>query len=200
MLPKFRWASPRIGNRHQLGGNRRFIQRDEYPDRVLPVFSWVKSQLAAEEEDAGAVVFEGAKTAHTAFVGLHFAIESFGDCAHPVQEIGGDLTFPPGANIARPTQRPNGGAPPAAAALRHSEGGGRHPPSPVAAFPKRCSCSALSCARGFFSLISMPFACWRPKATSCPSRRNWPPITRLHCPPFKRSTMDGVDSCSSPRS
>jgi uncharacterized protein YwqG len=30
-LPTFKWASPEIGTRHQLGGDPSFIQRDEYP-------------------------------------------------------------------------------------------------------------------------------------------------------------------------
>jgi uncharacterized protein YwqG len=30
-LPKFQWAPPEIGTRHQLGGEPNFIQREDYP-------------------------------------------------------------------------------------------------------------------------------------------------------------------------
>jgi hypothetical protein len=30
-LPKFKWAAPEIGTRHQLGGQPNFIQREDYP-------------------------------------------------------------------------------------------------------------------------------------------------------------------------
>ncbi len=43
---------------------------------VLPVFSWVSGQRAAEEEDAGAVVFDEAKAARIGFDGLDLAVES----------------------------------------------------------------------------------------------------------------------------
>jgi Domain of unknown function (DUF1963) len=31
-LPKFKWASPEIGTRHQLGGEPNFLQNEEWPE------------------------------------------------------------------------------------------------------------------------------------------------------------------------
>ncbi|MBM3469093.1 MAG: DUF1963 domain-containing protein [Alphaproteobacteria bacterium] len=31
-LPKFKWASEKVGSRHQLGGTPTFIQQEEWPD------------------------------------------------------------------------------------------------------------------------------------------------------------------------
>ena len=59
---------------------------------LLPALEWVKIELSAEEEDAGAVVLEGAEAAGVGFDGLDLRVEPFGHgVGDRVAQVGDDI-------------------------------------------------------------------------------------------------------------
>ena len=59
---------------------------------VLPVLQWLKAELSAEEEDACAIILEGAEAAGIGLDGLDFTVESLGQgVGDPVAQVGEDV-------------------------------------------------------------------------------------------------------------